>query len=249
MRSALAVAVLTGMFSTAARAELVQAELNGHITSILENGARPVSSAFAASTLGFPIGGTVQGRLSYVTNPNPAASYTGYGLSLTVAGKYLVSSGSYQAWASPIHFLFPSGSLEPMPVPGMYVSNGLRDALPPGQLNYGLAQLVAPDPQGQLLGTAVAPGPYVDLPGPAALAAYSTQANGANISLGFAVGNASYIANIAVDSITVDPTTAAQAPEPSSLLLFGLGGLSLLGLAPRRIRGRIVPDAPGLSML
>jgi hypothetical protein len=50
-------------------------------------------------------------------------------------------------------------------------------------------------------------------------------------------------------TVAILPTTMVvdQAPEPGSLVLCGLGGLCLFGLYPRRILGKPLRGAPGLS--
>jgi hypothetical protein len=233
MRSALALAALACLFPAPARAELVQAELTGHVTSFKEWNSDTGYVYPNKGVLGFDLGNKVQATLRYDTTlpqgTNLPTGPGGYGLTLTAGGMTFVPSGSFLAQANVQ--AFSTGK-------SVFVfsgQNGLVYQPNPSLVPIMSGGFYAADPQGKLSGPSGA-----GLPGSAALAGYDPKGN-ATIQVS-AYLNESDIAStgINVDSITVDSIVANQAPEPSALVLFGLGGLSLLGLAPRRVAARLL---------
>lgn len=234
MRSTLAFAVLGCLFSGSAHAELIYAELNGHITRITESQEYSGDNIhYPTSYLGLSVGETVRGFLRYDTNiplsSIAATTPSGYGLTLSANGMVF----------SPIVSFWVDGSGPPGTIPtslslGNFVRLDPDSSLSVWKWTGFRLGFLANDPQGKLFSPS-----HTTLPGSAALANYSPQGN-ASMSLTAELTkapDANYVANF---DIAMDSIDAGQTPEPSALVLFSLGGLSLLGLAPRRIAARLV---------
>lgn len=220
MRFAFAPVALVCLFSASAHAEVVQAELNGHVDSIYSFSQSPRS--YYTSYAGFSVGEPIQALVHYdnspvLVGPVPPLGPPPFGLTLNVKGTQLIPDPS----ASPYVQLSPDS---------MVIANALTPTWSGSHLS---AWFYANDPQSKLFGSYDSPG-GLSFPGSAALAGYSPQGNAGIYLGGFLESSDTPTIVIAVDSLSVDGvgSLAVQAPEPSALVLFGLGGLSLLGLAP-----------------
>jgi hypothetical protein len=237
MRFALALAALACLFPGSARAELVQAELMGHVTGIRAWDLRLVGPATSLKSFaGLSVGDTVEGSLRYDTHLTPGAfvrtSAGGNGLTLIANGMHLTPTDSFGGTVAG-----PQTSQWGNRPATLALANGLSKA-PLGSTVLSLwAGLYASDPLGKLFGPSASEA-SLSYPGSAALAGYSPQGN-ASIYVVVLASDGPYTEHAEI-SIAVDSLAVRRAPEPSALVLFGLGGLGLLGLAPRRLAARLL---------